>query len=451
MNEMIRGILLLLVVTGQATAQLRYTYDFSNGLNGLEEGAPPLKILGKAGEIKDDPIRELQGNKKLAYYFEANSGLSFDNNLSKGFLDKSYSVEIYFMLRNLEDWRRIIDFKNRKSDNGCYIHNRKVNFFNFATGDNAAVRPGKYTHYIFTRDHKKGIIQIYVDGELKLEFPDKGKEAVLDRDQVLNFFQDDLVVNHEASEGAVAYIRIYDEVVTPVFIFRRFRNLLSHMRLGARDLLADSLGEADADEEGYAEDLVMSGRIYNGKNLQPLSGAELYLKTMSDSVVSINKLTSGDYTIRIRPETAYKLGIFSRGYKPREILVEPATASGSLKTHIRMEEEIFTKPIVAIPFEQSGLGVQGGSWIGEVVAFLESRPDLAIKLEGHTDNVGDFDKNVELSWKRVDAVKKILLENNIAPDRIISQGYGPVRPAVANQSEEARRLNRRVEVWPAHR
>src|SRR5690606_2347039 len=122
---------------------------------------------------------------------------------------------------------------------------------------------------------------------------------------------------------------------------------------------------------------------YDGKNLHPLTGAELHLKTMNDSVVSVSKLTSGDYTLRIRPDTGYKLGVFSRGYKPREILVAPATESGLLTTHIRMEEEIFTKPIMAIPFEQGGLGVQNGPWIGEIVAFLSARPDLAIKLEGH--------------------------------------------------------------------
>lgn len=162
MNWKIWNTVSLLILLAQfAHAQLRYTYDFSNGLNAVESGAPPLKVLGEKGEIKDEPIRELKGNVKLAYYFKENSGLSFDNNLAKGFLDKSYSVEMFFKLDNLDDWRRILDFKNRTSDNGCYMLDGKVSFYNFAVSENVAVRPGKYTHYIFTRDHKRYHSDIY--------------------------------------------------------------------------------------------------------------------------------------------------------------------------------------------------------------------------------------------------------------------------------------------------
>jgi len=457
MNTLLKIVIPVLLAVGQLNAQLRYTYDFSTGLEGIEPGAPPLKVLGEMGEIKDEPIRELKGNVKLAYHFSANSGLSFDNRLAKGFLDKSYSVEMYFKFQNLESWRRVIDFKNRKSDYGCYMLDGKVNFFNFAVGENAATRAGKYTHYVFTRDHKRDVIQIYVDGELKLEFPDKKKEAVISKDQVLNFFQDDLIVNHESSAGAVAYLRVYDEVVNPVFVRRRFRELAKHLRAG------NTLAERQEDEEAGAEeaeradetqvdDIVLSGRIYNASDLQPISRAELHLKTMRDSTLMVSQVYSSDYSLKIRPQSSYKLGVFATGYKPREIIVGPAEVSGVLREHIRMEAEVFSKPITVISFDQGGDGIKQDAEgkIEEIVAFLRLRPDLGVRLEGHTDNVGDFDKNVRLSWERVEQVKKILLSHQISPERILSQGYGPVRPAGSNQTEATRRRNRRVEVWPVH-
>jgi len=438
---------LLLLITSFARGQLRYTYDFSNGFNSVENGGPPLKILGEKGEIKDAPIKELKGDVKLAYHFSTNSGLSFDNNLAKGFLDKSYSVEIFFKFQNLDSWRRVLDFKNRTSDNGCYILDGKVNFFNFAVGENASVRAEKYTHYIFTRDHKKDIIQIFIDGELKLQFPDKGKNAVLGKSQVLNFFQDDLVVNNEASAGAVAYIRVYDEVVDPVFVRRRYRDLW-------RSIFSGSTAEETASEgeSTYADDVAVTGRIYDSGSLQPVGGAELHLKKGGDSLVSVNKTVNGDYKLLVRPNTPYRLDVYAKGYKPRGIEIEPVSESGSLRENIRMEVEHFTKPLAVFGFEQGKDAFTGDitGGLDLVVSFLKDRPDLGVKLDGHTDNVGDFDKNVELSWHRVNQIKKELESRNISPARILTQGYGPVRPVSLNATEESRSRNRRVEIWPVH-
>lgn len=448
MNWKIWNTVSLLILLAQfAHAQLRYTYDFSNGLNAVESGAPPLKVLGEKGEIKDEPIRELKGNVKLAYYFKENSGLSFDNNLAKGFLDKSYSVEMFFKLDNLDDWRRILDFKNRTSDNGCYMLDGKVSFYNFAVSENVAVRPGKYTHYIFTRDHKKDIIQIFIDGELKLQFPDKGKNAVLDKSQVLNFFQDDLVINHESSPGAVAYIRLYDEVVDPVFVRRRFRDLWRNISV---KLPQDEV--ASDDDFDYPDDVEITGRIYDSGSLQPIRGAELHLKRADDSLVSVNKTLTGDYKLLVRPNTPYTLNVFAKGYKPRGIYIAPLSESSNLRENIRMEEEIFTKPLAVFSFEQGSesFTTDISQGIETVLAFLRERPDLGVKLDGHTDNVGDFDKNVALSWARIDQIRRELESRNVSPSRIIVQGYGPVRPIASNNTEQSRAKNRRVEIWPVH-
>jgi OOP family OmpA-OmpF porin len=430
-----------------ASAQLRYTYDFSNGLNSVENGGPALRVLGERGEIKDAPIKELKGNVKLAYHFKANSGLSFDNRMAKGFLDKSYSVEIFFMFKNLDNWRRVLDFKSRSTDNGCYMLDGKVNFFNFAVGENAAVRAEKYTHYIFTRDHKKDIIQIFVDGVLKLQFPDKGKNAVLSNSQVLNFFQDDLIVNHEASEGAVAYIRVYDEVVDPVFVMRRYRDLWRN--ISTSDPNAQVAAAEDVD---YPDDVAITGRIYDSGSLQPIGGAELRLKKNGDSLASVSKISGGDYKLLVRPNTPYTLDVYAKGYKPKGIQIQPVSEATILRENIRLEEEIFNKPLAVFGFEQGNESFIGdiSSALDGVIDFLKERPDLGVKVDGHTDNVGDFDKNVALSWDRVSLVKKELQVRNIPESRIITQGYGPVRPAVSNSNEQNRAKNRRVEIWPVH-
>lgn len=74
-----------------------------------------------------------------------------------------------------------------------------------------------------------------------------------------------------------------------------------------------------------------------------------------------------------------------------------------------------------------------------------------IRVEGFTDDLpihnSKFDSNWELSVIRATNVVKILVnEVGIEPQRISAVGYGEYRPVVPNDSEEHRRLNRRVDI-----
>jgi len=70
---------------------------------------------------------------------------------------------------------------------------------------------------------------------------------------------------------------------------------------------------------------------------------------------------------------------------------------------------------------------------------------MEVLIEGHTDNVGDFDANLQLSKDRVEEVKRYLGTKGIVGDRIQTKGYGPTRPVSPNTTEENRKKNRRVE------
>ena len=71
---------------------------------------------------------------------------------------------------------------------------------------------------------------------------------------------------------------------------------------------------------------------------------------------------------------------------------------------------------------------------------------MQIRLEGHTDTVGEFDANVELSRNRVNEVKKYLVSKGISSTRIETVGYGPSRPINTNKTLKERPENRRVEL-----
>lgn len=77
--------------------------------------------------------------------------------------------------------------------------------------------------------------------------------------------------------------------------------------------------------------------------------------------------------------------------------------------------------------------------------YLTSNPQYFIKIEGHTDDIGDDHSNLLLSQKRAQEVRKYLISKNIDKDRLQAKGYGEQKPKVANTSDENRRINRRTE------
>jgi outer membrane protein OmpA-like peptidoglycan-associated protein len=82
----------------------------------------------------------------------------------------------------------------------------------------------------------------------------------------------------------------------------------------------------------------------------------------------------------------------------------------------------------------------------EVVDLLQSEPDKNIRIEGHTDSVGDANTNLEISQKRADAVFEALVSLGVDASRVTTQGMGEDFPIASNESEEGRAQNRRVDV-----
>lgn len=84
--------------------------------------------------------------------------------------------------------------------------------------------------------------------------------------------------------------------------------------------------------------------------------------------------------------------------------------------------------------------------IDKIAKFMSSYPDRLAIVEGHTDNMGDDDYNLDLSRERATAVRSALLARGIATSRITTQNLGESSPIADNNSSAGRQKNRRVEV-----
>ena len=102
----------------------------------------------------------------------------------------------------------------------------------------------------------------------------------------------------------------------------------------------------------------------------------------------------------------------------------------------------------AVRFETGRATIRAESFalLDQVAAVLRDHKEIAhLRIEGHTDDVGDADKNLALSTGRANAVRAYLVKKGIAAARLKAQGFGSTRPIVPNDSDEHRQQNRRVE------
>lgn len=77
---------------------------------------------------------------------------------------------------------------------------------------------------------------------------------------------------------------------------------------------------------------------------------------------------------------------------------------------------------------------------------LLARPNLAVNVEGHCDERGTDEYNLDLGWKRAYAIRDHCTRLGIDEARLFPVSYGRARPAVIGSDESAWRLNRRVEI-----
>ncbi|MGM8365959.1 OmpA family protein [Virgibacillus sp. W0181] len=85
--------------------------------------------------------------------------------------------------------------------------------------------------------------------------------------------------------------------------------------------------------------------------------------------------------------------------------------------------------------------------ISETLATSFNKKDLEIVINGHTDNVGKKDYNLELSEKRAKKVKEYLEEQLKETEAsFTTKGYGDAKPIASNDTEKGQAKNRRVEI-----
>jgi len=193
--------------------------------------------------------------------------------------------------------------------------------------------------------------------------------------------------------------------------------------------------------------VVISGKVANSKTDAGVIAKILF---KSDSLYSTTSSADGKFHLTIPATKVYNIEVQSSNFVNLSERLDIHTFE--LKT-LEMNFKLQPVEVGAVVNLKNILFYMGTTSLLEesypelnvIVDFLKNSPKVEIELHGHTDNRGDAKKNLILSQQRAERIKSYLVSKGISSGRIKGKGFGGTKPIATNDSEEARKLNRRVE------
>ncbi len=200
--------------------------------------------------------------------------------------------------------------------------------------------------------------------------------------------------------------------------------------------------------------MFIKGMVRDGQTSEPL-GARVTIQSIHDSSNQVSNYTSDDSTgkfLFVYPKNVkVNVSIEKEGYYPLHWELELdsllKSASPSLDVVLWKWEQNRSIRIKNILFlnNKTDLDSTSSGELKQLADYLLKYPYLKIQIEGHTDDVGQQDKNMDLSLRRALTVVDYLQQAGVMPTRLQAKGFGSTKPLVENISDENRRQNRRVE------
>ncbi len=146
------------------------------------------------------------------------------------------------------------------------------------------------------------------------------------------------------------------------------------------------------------------------------------------------------------PDTKKGVKVDANGCPPPPPMAEARVAPKAAA----MEKQIVEKGRVTLNVQfdtdKAIVKPEYGDDIEKLADVMAGHPELKIAIEGHTDNVGALKYNMNLSQKRADAVKNVLVKKyGIDPARLTAKGFGETKPIADNKTKAGKQQNRRVE------
>ncbi|MFZ2905260.1 MAG: OmpA family protein [Cyclobacteriaceae bacterium] len=199
------------------------------------------------------------------------------------------------------------------------------------------------------------------------------------------------------------------------------------------------------------------GQIINGDTKELLTAKITYQSLPYGNKVGV--INNSTYSFPMFDRERYSITVEAPGFVTAKFMLDPAEASGYKlvkdielvhgNTVVKKKHESGQVMLLNnLIFRVAKAEIEPESYpeLDIVVNMLKENPKMVIQLEGHTDYLGNAEKNLKLSQQRVDAVKAYLIKKDINKNRVKTKAFGGTNPISRDDTPEAHRMNRRVEL-----
>jgi len=197
----------------------------------------------------------------------------------------------------------------------------------------------------------------------------------------------------------------------------------------------------------------LTGTVSNAKTKEFISSEIKLYDLHSDKIKSLVKsdAKTGEYTIVLTEGNDYGMYVSKGGYLFKDFSFSYENITDFDNNLLNVElipvkggEHMILQNIY-FEFDRFELKQESSSELEALLYFLKQNKTIKIEIQGFTDNKGNDAYNLNLSTKRAETVYEYLVEKGVSNLRLSFKGFGSSNPAYANDNEENRTKNRRIE------
>ncbi len=199
--------------------------------------------------------------------------------------------------------------------------------------------------------------------------------------------------------------------------------------------------------------IYVKAQIYSIPANTPIKADSISIINLNDNSTTFTENSSSHFLICLPENNEYALNIVKKDYLFYSDNFDLKNIPDSVNHY---DIEIYLTPILKntkitlknIFFETDSYKINPKSYVelNKLASFLKINPNLIIQINGHTDSIGSYNYNIELSKNRAKSIMQYLISKGINENRITFKGYGYSIPIANNQTVDGRKLNRRTEV-----
>ena len=132
--------------------------------------------------------------------------------------------------------------------------------------------------------------------------------------------------------------------------------------------------------------------------------------------------------------------------KAKADAIAKAEAEAKAAAQLKADQEAMAETTILYMNNKWELTSESEAKLKVVASALTARPDINIRIDGHSDTYGTSKNNVKASRFRAQGAAKFLVKNGVAASRLKVNAYGEDKPAASNNTKAGMALNRRIEI-----